>query len=253
MSTILQYALPIIAGGLIFTAAGMIYSVHKITSIWLYFTGAVICFAAICLHWQQVVRTEEENPPFSVAFETSYIGTTRDSGLFGAITSPRVFCPVPVAVYVRIVNLQRFPADIDQLKIELQVTKGKWLFPASWIEALPIPDYAPLVSPGPRSQGLKVDLHGTRLLPRLESGAIQPRQTIRGWLLLDMPPEYDSAPKPLTYRISLRDTAGNKFTTISPDPNTAANVGPERGLIISDGIDLSGYSVHHIIDLQHAN
>jgi hypothetical protein len=250
MTTILLYALPIL-GGLLLAAAGMIYTTQKIISIWMFFAATVMFGLAICLYWQQVVIADAENPPFSIVVESGLTGKTRDSAVLFCEYNPKMLSPIPVALFIRIVNLQPIPVDISELKIELELTKPKWIYPGSWIEGKYIPDYMPLASlVSPPSKSVRLFLVGPSLQTLLESRAIQPHETVRGWVLIDMPSAYDSAVQPLVFRITVNDTAGHKFIKIHPtDEKIEENVLPERGFKWESPLDLSGYSVHHLIDV----
>lgn len=233
----------------LFAAGGMIYGNQPVPAIWLYFSATVLSLSAICIYWQHTVLLKIANPPFSTAIETAMLGTNRDAAFVGAIFTPSMVCPIPVALYMRIVNLQPFSVDIDQLTIEVEATKGKWYLPASWIEGERIPDEIPLVVlRHPPSDSLPITLLGHRLTSRLESGPIQPRETVRGWILFDMPLAYDSIPQPATFRITLKDTAGDSLKTIIPEVESKDAIGPDRGIQWSGRIDLTGYRIGHIID-----
>jgi len=247
------YALPIVAT-ILFVICGLVYAAHKQAAIWLLFLpGTVALLVALCLFWQKAVTFEIENPPFSITVESGLTGKTRDSVVLFCEYYKNMLSPIPVALFIRIVNLQSIQADISQLQIEVELTKEKWIFPASWIEGEYIPDYMPLASlASPPSQSVRLYLVGSSLRTILESRPIQPHETVRGWVLLDMPSTYDSAVQPLVFRITVKDTAGHKFIKIHPtDEKIDENVLPERGFRWESPLDLSGYSIHHLTDRSH--
>ena len=156
-----------------------------------------------------------ENPAFAVAVETSYAGNSRDASQIFFTYTQRWISPAPIALFIRIVNLQQVPTNIRLLKVEILSTKHKW-FPDSWLEPTHIPDDVALiwVSPLP-TPARRLTLIGPRLIPILELRPIQPSETVTGWVLFDVPLEYDSAPQPPVFRITVRDTAGHKLSVIA--------------------------------------
>lgn len=253
VTTVLIYALPIIAG-LLLTVAGMLYEMHKVGSIWIVFAALVVISLAVCLYWQEQVVAEIENPPFAVSIETAIVGQTRDSVFLFCEYNQDKITPVAAALYLRIVNLQSVPADISELRIEVELTKEKWIFPATWVEGKYIPDYMQLVTlRNPPSDSLRLDFLGPRLKPRLEEKPLQSHETVRGWVALDMPPAYNEAVQPRLFRITVKDTAGHKFVALDPASGSDENIGPERGVKWNGKIDLSKHTVKHLADFPPGN
>jgi hypothetical protein len=240
------FALPLIAA-IFGIVAGMIYGSQKILAIWMLFATVVLVMLAICLYWQSSVKGEAEHPPFSIAVETAVRGTKRDAGLFSVAYNNNLLCPVSAVLYLRIVNLQAIPADITQLTVETESSKSRWIFPASWVKGTNIPDSMPLFSVGdPQSKSLRMELIGDRIQPILSTSPIQPNQTARGWLLVDMPPAYDSSPEPELLRITVRDSAGHSFSVVTSGPSGDENILHERGFKPAGKYDLTGYSISHL-------
>jgi hypothetical protein len=199
-----------------------------------------------------IIRTYdsgEENPAFAVAVETSYVGNSRDAGQIFFAYNQRWISPAPIALFIRIVNLQQVPTNIRLLKVEILSIKHKWL-PDSWLEPTHVPDDVALiwVSPLP-TPARRLALIGPRLTSILELRPIQPNETVAGWVLFDAPLEYDSAPQPPVFRITVRDTAGHKLSVIASGPTGDNIAAPTRGFdITTDIVDVNGLQVKHFSD-----
>lgn len=229
--------------------ASINYAMHKIFSIWLFFAAAVLALFAICLYWQKEATTELENPPFAVAIETSYAGRQRDMTQIGCEYNQRFLSPVPISLFIRINNLQDIRSDISEVKVEVELTKRSWVFPGTWLRTLRIPEEMPLVWMNTSTiPARRLTLLGGYLASVLESKPLEPHQTVRGWVLLDVTNQFDSAVFPRTYRISVRDTAGRKLTVLDSGPTGEENVVPPRGFQITDVIDVTGFEVRHLAD-----
>jgi hypothetical protein len=269
------YALDAVATILLFLA-GLFYEHHKVPSIWLFFS-AVMCFALsailhwqgklaakrrasawICfsvivvlvllatLYWQHRAILQATNAPFSVHIIASLTGAQRDSALFGAVYAGNQVCPVPVALYLEIGNLQSVKTDIVELKVDVRAKKSHWFLPVSWVRGEPVSDAVPLAIPRiPPSESARVTLIGPRLLPFFESHSLEPRQIAKGWILLDMPSAYNNADQPMVLRITVKDAAGEKLAATIPAAGNGENVNWSE-VDIGGQIDLTGYSLFHL-------
>ena len=73
-----------------------------------------------------------------------------------------------------------------------------------------------------------MDFIGWRAEPVLETRAMQPHETIDGWILLDVPQSDSSPEQPAVFRLFIKDTAGKSVEIISfPERTTIA---PKHGL-----------------------
>jgi hypothetical protein len=248
MATVLVYVLPV-AAAIALAVAGMIYSTQKILSIWMVFGAVVISALAGCLYWQQLEIAEANNPPFAVAIETSLVGRQRDCTQVFCEYNQKFLSPIPISLFMRLVNLQDVPSDISQLKIEVELKKRHWIFPSAWLRTRKVPEYMPLVwVNSPPTPSMSLSLVGGYLEPILESGPLQPHRTLRGWVLLDVSEKFDSAAFPPTFRISVKDTAGHKLTVLDSGPTGEENVFPERGFQTKSPIDIRGFQIRHLAD-----
>lgn len=193
----------------------------------------------------QAVRQEQD--AFGVAIETAIVGETRDSVFVHAEYNERWLTPVPVMLFVRIVNVQDIPATISQLRVEIQSdAEGN-----VWLPTTRITEYMRLLSIGNAPQNAqRLYLIGDLLQPILEAGPIEPHATVRGWVLFDVPQAYDKASRPLTYRITVGDTAGRQVVAIDRGPTGQENVFPSRGLrnAPNERVDVRRYTLKHLSD-----
>jgi hypothetical protein len=250
MSNILIYVLPIF-GGLLLGIASMIYSTQRIPAIWMVFTASVLFAFAGCLYWQQIEIAEIENPPFAVSISILMAAEVRDSTFFAVCNraAPRFLSPIPLLIFMDINNRQKISADINQLKIEIKLKDRAWIFPR-WLKTVFIPEQFTLLSYAPPTTAKRVELLGGdgRLDTILGTAPMQPNKTMRGWVVLDAPAEFQFAPRPLIFRITIKDTAGHSFTTLVPSPNDVQGIGPTPKIRVLDVIDISGLPVMHWVD-----
>jgi hypothetical protein len=210
-------------------------------------TFAMVGTAALWILAIAVIRSSAgENPPFSVAIETAWIGKTRDATQIFCEYNQKYMSPVPIALFIRVVNNQDIPSNISQLKIEVEFERRRWL-PNTWLKTVPISEYMPLIwlNPPP-TPARRLSLIGPLLHPILGGRALSPHETVRGWVLLDVPPAYDSAISPTLFRISVKDTAGRSIASLDSGATGEENVFPDRGWGVTDDIDISRFSVKHL-------
>jgi hypothetical protein len=194
--------------------------------------------------------------PFLLSIETAWQGATRDStqivatfrsGLGDSVT------PVPIALFVRIVNRQSIPSTVDTLRVQVAVGKQSWFGGFKWIDTKELPDYLPLywVNKFP-NECKPMQLVGPRLKEVLEKGPIPPHGTVEGWLLLDVPQSYNSAPSPRTYRLRAKDTENHSAVFVTQGPIAGgANVQQNlRGFHVEGdkNVSLGSFTVRHFAD-----
>ena len=103
----------------------------------------------------------------------------------------------------------------------------------------------------PPETSMRVGLLGDRLMPQLDNNEIGPHKTVRGWVLLDVSSEYDTAIRPLTFRVHIEDTAGHKATIIAVSGGkSGGDVGPQRGISTTGPIDITKFTIRHLIDAR---
>ena len=215
---------------------------------------ALMGTAALWITAAAVIRyAEPENPPFAVALETALVGLNRDNGgpmSIAAEYNGRYLCPVTLVLFMRLVNRQQVPATISKFAVDVKLKKrGWWDFRTRWLKTTPIPDTMRLlhINPPPTAPvGARLD--GPRLEQLINNRPVAANETVRGWILLDVPAEYDeSAYQPILFRVSVKDTAGNSFTALDSGPTGEEHIGPQRGLFF-DGIpvNIAGHELGHI-------
>jgi len=88
----------------------------------------------------------------------------------------------------------------------------------------------------------------SQLKPILDDAPISPHATVEGWVLMDVPESYDSCPRPLRYRVTVKDTASKKIVQVCQGPSNEENVGIQRGFSVGQEVDIGRYSVKHFAD-----
>lgn len=153
---------------------------------------------------------------------------------------------MPFARMIEITNRRNYPVTIQTFTIDVQVRQRSWIFPSKWTRGAQFSDNIPLVQVGdPPSQSMRIALLGGWLMSQMEAKSIAPHDTIKGWVLMDFPKDYNEATQPFTYRIRIEDTEGDGMTLIDNFVNPNMNVAPETGMATGDPVDLSGYHIEH--------
>jgi hypothetical protein len=92
-----------------------------------------------------------------------------------------------------------------------------------------------------------MELVGPRLMSVLEN-PIPPHSTVWGWVLFDVRAEYDSVPRPVRFRVSIKDTAGQRFSAEDANLNDDNIANPVRGFQSGEDVNLNGYTLRHWAD-----
>ncbi len=216
-------------------------------------TFALVATAFVWILAGVVVKSAEAAPlPFTADPLILWVAEVRDGGqIFAAYN--KALTHVPLLVNMRVVNLQDVPSRIKTFKIEIKSKQGRWIFPDTWLSAVLVPESMPLVWVNlPPNPSLRMQLIGDRLESVLNNRPLQAHETVTGWVALDVPPEYDTAVRPLVFRISIKDTAGHGVTVVAPSPNAdnAGNIVPPAGFGGAADFDITGYQITHWADGQ---
>lgn len=242
------YALPIIAT-ILFVIFGRLYTApHKQAAIWLlFFPGTLALLIALCLFWQKSVTFEIENPPFAVAIETALVGADRGTQVFAEYNTTYL-ASVEFILLIRLRNLQSVPTTISDLTVDVELEKARWIFPPRWLHTTSIPEQMRLVwvNPPP-NPSFTMALDGPRLETILKNASLQPNQTVRGFVLLDVPKQYVSATHPPIFRLLVKDTAGKKVVVVDPG-SQGGNLSPGIGIKTLEEVDISKHTVVHLAD-----
>jgi len=218
--------------------------------------GTVFLWIAVVAVWRYA--EPEQPPPFAIKIETLWQGVGRDNTQVFCEYNGRFLSPVPIVMFLSIVNRQDIPVNVSQMRIEVQLRKGGWFLPSTWLETVAVSEYMPLVwvndSPNP---SVRMTLLGPRLETEVVQKLIQPHQTVEGWILLDVPAKFKDASSPHVYRISIKDTEGHAFTVLDQGPQETGNlhtIGTIRGFTFGNAVDISKLQIRHLGDsIQDSN
>jgi len=233
-----------LGSGCVLIAAIMTSTQVKAAALAFALTGTAFLWLATLF----VIGYKPDNP-FDATIIGIWSGQTRDSTQIYAQYN-NFITHVPVLLNVRVVNLQQVPATISKLGVEIEVKKRPWIFPSKWVRGVDIPDAMPLVwvNPPPE-EPMGMELIGERLDAIFRKRPLQPHETVSGWILLDFPAEYDDAPHPFVFRISLKDTAKQGAEIIDSGPiGKDINVTSSYGLNFTTPVNLEGYRITHWAD-----
>jgi hypothetical protein len=229
---------------------GAVMTSTQIKTAIIFFAGAGTIF--LWIFAAEMIRSlTPEIPPFAFAMEFTYKGETRDATQMYARYG-QFLSPIPIAMYVRLVNQQDVPASITKFKMEVEEEKRFWFLPNKWMRTVTIRDTMPLLwlSGNPRVYK-EMQVGGGYLESIMENHVLAPHETIHGWVLLDVPAEFDTAPQPPIYRISIKDSEGHSVTLMQPTPMTFdENLGPTRTWTFLKVVDVSQCEMKHLADMH---
>jgi hypothetical protein len=124
--------------------------------------------------------------------------------------------PAQIALYLQVVNLQSVPSMIEVLNIEADARKQNW----QKLLQFTIRGNLVVFALNDLSKAPKIDFEQGDLLSLLSKRPLQPHETVRGWVLCEIPVDLS----PSEYRFYLRDTAGIEFTkTDSGEPASSGS------------------------------
>lgn len=171
----------------------------------------IVLIAAVCI--QHYVVTPRSRP-FSVSIETALVSRTRDDSAIVAEFGGHFISPIPVMLFMRIVNRQATPSAISVLKVQIRFGDKVRGLSHRWMDLSLMPTRYPLFYIDRQSRmWSRLNLPDPKLRVALTT-PLAPYETIRGWALFDAPMGFKRAQRPLVYRITIEDTAGHSVHTI---------------------------------------
>ncbi len=154
------------------------------------------------------------NAPFSAVIEVAISSESNNDSPFVGRFGGNQVTPIPVVMFLRIVNLQNIPSTISELDLQVGLDH-MWWGGRHWLNLSLLPSDMPLLYVDSKSNLCStVTLGGLQLASALGTGVVDAHATIRGWALFDAPAEFALAPRPLRYRILIKDTAGRSLSTV---------------------------------------
>lgn len=173
-------------------------------------------------------RSTAPSGPFFVEIEASVVHERK------GFTASRVFIgyrssygdtlsPVDVSMFIKLVNLQQVPSMIERLRVEMKLDDSEW------IKLVNIPLRGSTVFwAGPEGFKKVRKIDPTNSLDYLLADRpVQPHETIRGWVYLDMPTDYFAGEGTrIQYRVTARDSAGATLVYVTPTSVSTARVAP---------------------------
>lgn len=184
-------------------------------------------------------------PPFSVEIETALASDTGNDSAILAEYGGHLATPVPLVLFMRIVNLQAVPSTISDLKVQVELKSTWWGLRRKWFDTSLLPGDMPLLEVDSTGQFRNLELVGVHLETVLRAHPLAPHNTIRGWALFDAPSEFGIALRPLVYRIMVRDTAGRSVTTILTVPKNSGDIFRSHKLLVGPPMELKNMTVRH--------
>lgn len=186
--------------------------------------------------------------PFSIGIETAFVAETRDASGFAGEFGGHFASPIPVMLFLQIVNLQDLPSTVSDFRVQAESGSNWWGLRKRWLDMPHLPDGMPLLLMNrPPLLPQRVEMVGPLLNPILESRPLQPHEGVTGWIFLDAPAEYDYAHRPLKFRIIVTDSVGRSIS-VFPQVHDLGNMVPQRGLRIEPPVEIPNLVIRHFFD-----
>lgn len=158
-------------------------------------------------------------PPFKVQIMTAILGPNQGldwAGFWAGYGSPdgAMVSPVNSALFVKLVNRQGIPSQIESFREEIYCEHSNWQR-LVYVDARHNDIYW-------ASQGLahavKLDVASNSLDYKLQSTTIQPHDTVEGWVFSSLPKGTPLPSGTCSFRFLIRDTSGVDFLSFASRP-----------------------------------
>jgi hypothetical protein len=199
---------------------------------WLIPTCIFLSAAVLSGYWYYVVKPARgaSERKFAVAAEHKFLRKNReiDAAGFWLLHAPQgvqTLSPIPVAVHVRYTNLQPVASMIDRYTVEAQGSNNEWVR-LSRIDGR----YGVIYWATNLNDAVRVAMVDGPFDLLLQNKNIQPNETVRGWIFLEIPPNVTIGDDP-TWRFSVKDMLGVESTGPMPQlKKIEGEEGPVQGM-----------------------
>lgn len=192
-------------------------------------------------------------PRFAITSEFGFVRQTRDinGAGFWMVHAPQgvqTASPISIALYVRYTNLQSVASMIDSYAVEVRDRNNVWikLSRVSGKDGI-------VYSATDLSKALRVNMGEGAFDRLLENRNIQPNETVRGWIFLELPKDIivDNRDK---WRFTMRDALGVETTEpmdqLTLQEGQDRSVQEQRFATILPPVDISGLPRRFYTDTQ---
>jgi hypothetical protein len=155
--------------------------------------------------------------PFSIVSGTAIVSDFREAWAFGIApwTEGNVLHPIHFAHCLTITNIKSTPTMISALSVDVLGNDKKWIL----MRKIPY-DSGPIYAPVKNTLGANlVPLKDGFLFDSITNRSFGPGESARGWIIYGAPENYNSFPKPLRFRIRIKDMAGDEVIREIIHPN----------------------------------
>lgn len=185
----------------------------------------MLCVAILLVTFR---LTHGRGDPFAVQVLTAIVDVSAapDKGvLWFADSSQTVLSPINYALFVRITNLQPFPAKVQSYAVEAEGTNADWLHLVRINAQTGFIYFARDLAKASR-----FDVTANNLDSLLEAKPLESHGTVEGWSFFELPAGTTVPDGPLRFRVTVRDAAGAEYVYKSPAKYAGAP-GPDRDAI----------------------
>jgi hypothetical protein len=211
-------------------------------------TGTAFLWIAAAAVWKYA---ESENPPFAVSIESVMKSNTRDGTPFFAEHGENFLCPVPLIIFIRIVNLQDIPSEISELKVQIELMPTWWGLHKNWLDIALLPGDMPMYAIQKAVKAPFVTMASSvkfgeyPIESSLKASPLGPHKTLRGWMAFDVPAKFDSLGNSLNYRVTIRDATGNSLIAIPPHALEEENLFRWKKIIFGPKTPVDNLKIMH--------
>jgi hypothetical protein len=149
------------------------------------------------------------NSSFSVDFGTQFVNVNRNGGWMWVSYNVDTLSPIHLAHCLTITNTsESTPAMIKAFSIDVAGNDN------NWVKMVRLPSGFIFSTNNPWDEKESVqslELSDGFLLDSITNRSFGPKESARGWILYGAPPNYDSYPRPLRFRVRIKDMADREF------------------------------------------
>jgi hypothetical protein len=210
-------------------------------ALWVGFAGFVVFGLVVALFVRnEIIKNEtapasqirppggEARPPFFVEIEKAFLEPQKKfegtrfwlaykSG-YGDTVSP-----ISLTMFLRIVNLQKVPSEIERYVVEMKIGDTAWVK----LARMDVREGEVFFAVDGLKRTRRIDVRPNGLDYLLGDKALKPHETVRGWVFYEIPDNYIILDgMSIRYSITVRDTAGVQFSYTPPEETASSKLAP---------------------------
>ena len=181
---------------------------QRFTALWVLYGTLVCLLTAVFMYLHQHIEMPIR---FAASSDVTFIRNNRDINGAGfwmlhQVKRMEIASPISIAIYLRYTNLMPVASMIDGYSVEVNNGNKEWVK----LNRIPGTD-GTVYWVYDVKQALRVNMEDGAFDRLLQNRNIQPNETVRGWVFLELPKD---VPDDKAWRFTMRDATGNESTEI---------------------------------------